>query len=164
MENAKNTFYVTLRNRLAVINPTRTVVVRGVVRPGILVEENELVSAVLPPDVFVLRWGKMAVDAEQPLTTAAMSCEVVYATDGNADNAGMDRGRMLATMDSELRKMLMPHHALKMNYSTTPAVPMETNIFWGDAAYEPMARPATQLERLQRVATVTVYSLEEPGE
>ena len=42
MQNAKDTFYVTLQSRLAALNPARTIVVRGVVRPGTLVEENEL--------------------------------------------------------------------------------------------------------------------------
>ena len=45
MQNAKDTFYVTLRDRLAAVNPARTMVLRGVTRPGVLVEENELASA-----------------------------------------------------------------------------------------------------------------------
>ena len=45
MQNAKDTFYVTLRDRLAAVNPARTMLVRGVIRPGLLVEENELASA-----------------------------------------------------------------------------------------------------------------------
>jgi hypothetical protein len=164
MENAKNTFYVTLRNRLAVINPLRTMVVRGVVRPGMLVEENEQVSGLQPPDVFVLRWSKLAVDPEMPATMAGMTCEIAYATDGNQDNAGMDRGRMMTQMDAELKQMLAPYWTVKMNYSAVPAVAMQTNVFWSDAAYEPVVRAATSLERLQRTATVTVYSVEELGE
>ena len=56
MQNAKDTFYMTLRDRLAAVNPARTMVVRGVTRPGSLVEENELVSADQPVDAFCLRW------------------------------------------------------------------------------------------------------------
>ena len=52
MKNAKDTFYVALRDRLAAVNPARTFVLRGVVRPGIMVVENEMVSAELPADVF----------------------------------------------------------------------------------------------------------------
>ena len=48
MQNAKDTFYVTLQGRLAALNPARTIVVRGVVRPGTLVDENELPSAWFP--------------------------------------------------------------------------------------------------------------------
>ncbi len=62
MENARDTFYVTLRNRLAALNPGRTVVVRGVVRPGVLVEENELATAFQPVDTFCLHWTGMRVD------------------------------------------------------------------------------------------------------
>jgi hypothetical protein len=38
MQNARDTFYVALRDRLAAVNPARTMVVRSVVRPGLLVE------------------------------------------------------------------------------------------------------------------------------
>ena len=34
MQNAKDTFYMTLRDRLAAVNPARTMVLRGVTRPG----------------------------------------------------------------------------------------------------------------------------------
>jgi hypothetical protein len=56
MQNAKDTFYVTLQSRLAALNPARTVVVRDVVRPGTLVDENELPSAWVPVDAFRLQW------------------------------------------------------------------------------------------------------------
>ena len=161
MENAKNTFYVTLRNRLAVVNPERTVVIRGLVRPGILVEENEVVAAALPPNVFVLRWTKTLADPALPMTLAQMECEIVYATDGNADNAGMDRGRMLAAMDAELVVMLVPNSAVKTNYAVSPSVAMQTSVFWSNAVYEPVK---VNHERLERVATVQVFSYQEPGE
>ena len=54
MQNAQNTFYITLRNRLVALNPNRTIYLRGVTRPGILVESNEFVVAQPPSDVFVL--------------------------------------------------------------------------------------------------------------
>ena len=38
MQNAKDTFYLTLQSRLAALNPSRTVVLRGVVRPATLVD------------------------------------------------------------------------------------------------------------------------------
>ena len=59
MENAKDTFYVTLRNRLAVFNPNRVIMLRGVRRPGILMEEAETTIAQMPADVFVLRWAAL---------------------------------------------------------------------------------------------------------
>ena len=45
MQDARDTFFVALRTRLAAINPERTIVLRGQIRPGVLVEENELSSA-----------------------------------------------------------------------------------------------------------------------
>ena len=55
MQNAKDTFYLTLQGRLAVLNPARTMVVRGVLRPGTLVDENELPTAFVPLDAFRLQ-------------------------------------------------------------------------------------------------------------
>ena len=74
MENTRDTFYVTLRNRLAALNPGRTVVVRGVVRPGVLVEENELTTAFQPVDTFCLHWTGMRVDTVSALPMVAMQC------------------------------------------------------------------------------------------
>ena len=101
MQDARDTFYVALRGRLATINPERTIVVRGQVRPGILVEENELPTAFQPVDAFSLRWTAMRVDTATPLPLVTMECEISYATDGTAANGGLDRGRLLAAMDGE---------------------------------------------------------------
>ncbi|MDE3162438.1 MAG: hypothetical protein KGL64_04180, partial [Acidobacteriota bacterium] len=59
MQNAKDSFYMALRTRLAAINPNRTILLRGALRPGIFVEEAEAPYAQLPNDVFVLRWLAM---------------------------------------------------------------------------------------------------------
>ena len=56
MQNAKDSFYMALRARLTAINPERNILLRGAVRPGILVEEAEAPFSQLPSDVFVLRW------------------------------------------------------------------------------------------------------------
>lgn len=161
MKNAKDTFYVALRDRLAAVNPERTFVLRGVVRPGIMVVENEMVSAELPADVFLLRWTDLQIDTLQAMPVATMRCEIQYFTDGKSDSAGMDRGRALTDMDAELLKMLTPQSAVKMNYGTTPASAMQSAIFWGDAVFESVAVNA---ERVERLARVDVTSYEEPGE
>ena len=64
VQNAKDTFYEVMRSRVVALNPERTIVLRGVVRPGVLVEENELLSAVVLPDCFRLRWSVAQVDAD----------------------------------------------------------------------------------------------------
>src|ERR1700730_8557070 len=102
MQNARDTFYVTLRDRLAAVNPARTMVLRGVTRPGVLVEENELVSAYHPANVFCMHWTGLGVDVQSGLPLLTMTCQIKYATDGDAGNGGMDRGRLLSGMDAEL--------------------------------------------------------------
>jgi hypothetical protein len=161
MQNAKDTFYITLRNRLAMVNAERTMTLRGVVRPGILVEEAEAPSALLPMDVFVLRWTKLAADTQLPSIMASMTCEIHYATAGTQGNMGLDRGRALEEMDDELLRMLCPASTVKMNYTQTPAEQMGTNIFWSQALF---AAETTTRERVGRVVTVEVFAFQEQGE
>jgi hypothetical protein len=163
MQNAKDTFYVTLRDRLAAVNPARTMVLRGVTRPGVLVEENELASAYQPVDAFCLRWTGSKVDAGAALPLVAMSCEIRYGSDGNAGNGGMDRGRLLAAMDAELVAAVgaAPQSAAKMNYTGASPVALGTRVFWGDVAF---GAATVNGERLERVATVEVFCYQEAGE
>jgi hypothetical protein len=167
MQNAKDTFYLTLQGRLAALNPTRTIVVRGVVRPGILVDENELTTAAVPVDVFRLDWTALRVDSEGPLPMVTLQCSIRYATDGSSGNGGMDRGRLLAAMDGELAAALgaSPHTVAKMNYSEAGAgvapIAMATNVFWADPVF---GEAAAVNERLERTATVQVFAYQEAGE
>jgi len=161
MENAKDTFYVTLRNRLAALNPQRVIILRGLQRPGILVEEAEAVVPQIPADAFVLRWTGLATDTQLPSVLAEMGCEIHYTTSGTQTNAGLDRGRALAEMDAELLAILSPNCAEKMNYAQNPAVAMETRVFWT----EPQFGPATTLrDRMTRLAKVSVFAFQEQGE
>ncbi len=167
MQNAKDTFYEVLRARLAALNPARTIVVRGVMRPGVLVEQNELAAALHPPDCFRLRWTKVEVEAQSGMPLVTMQCAIDYATAGSAGNGGMDRGRSLAAMDAELQNALSawPQRAAKNNYSGlpsgTPPAAMNTNIWWGDVAFG-----ATEVkdDRVERSANVAVMSYQETGE
>ena len=166
MQNARDTFYVTLRDRLAALNPARTMVLRGVTRPGVLVEENELTSAFQPVNAFCLRWTGLSVDAQGALPLVTMTCEIHYATDGDSGNGGMDRGRLLSAMDGELVAAVSgtPQNVPKMNYaggSGSGSTPTATNVFWGDAVF---GAEAVNGERLERVATVEVFSYQEAGE
>jgi hypothetical protein len=129
MQNAQNTFYITLRNRLVALNPNRTIYLRGVTRPGILVESNEFVVVQPPSDVFVLRWIGLHNDPYLPDVLLQMECEIAYMTEGTAGNLGMDRGAMLTEMDAELMSLLQPNTAQKTNYSLSPPVPLETQMF-----------------------------------
>ncbi len=171
MQNARDTFYVALRDRLAALNPARVMVVRGVTRPGVRVEENELASVAQAADVFSLRWTGLGVNAQGALPLVSMSCEISYATDGNAGNGGMDRGRLLGAMDAELVMAVSggPQSAVKMSYGagagagsgSAGPVALGTNVFWGDAV---LGAAVVKGERLERVATVAVFCYQEAGE
>ena len=161
MQNAKDSFYMTLRTRLASINPERTVLMRGALRPGILVEEAEGPMSQLPPDVFVLRWLGLGADVDLASTLIAQECEVLYQTCGSQSFGGLDRGRSLSAMDSDLTAMLQPCVTQKFNYAVQPPVTLLTRIFWDEPVFTPMV---AQRDRLSRSARVTVYSYQEQGE
>ena len=88
-----------------------------------------------------------------------------YSTDGSAANGGMNRGRLLAGMDSELAAAVntSPQNVVKMSYAagSLSGTAMGTNVFWGDAAF---GAAVAKDERLGRVATVEVFAYQEAGE
>lgn len=167
MQNAKNTFYEVLRSRIAAANPERTMVLRGVTRPAVLVEENELVSAVTMPDCFRLKWIDATVDAANGLPVATLTCEVLYETVGTPGNAGLDRGRLLTAMDAELVTAVnaVPQRSAKQSYAALAnggsATAMGTNIWWSDVVLGPIVVKA---DRIARTAKIAVMSCEEAGE
>jgi hypothetical protein len=161
MQNAKDSFYMALRTRLAAINPERTILLRGAVRPGILVEEAEAPFSQLPSDVFVLRWLGLGVDMDMASTLVGEQCEILYQTCGTQSFGGLDRGRLLSEMDKEAASMAQPFWTPKLNYTTTPPAAMLTKVFWDEPGFGPIV---TQRDRLSRSATVMVYSYQEQGE
>jgi hypothetical protein len=163
----KDTFYAAIRNRVAANNPARTVVVRGVIRPGVVVAENELpgaaVDGIAPADAFCLRWNELAIDTQAALPLCTLTCEIRYATDGTTGLGGMDRGRSLAAMDAELVTAISaaPQSASALaiaevaggGASTQTAT--GTNVFWGDVSFKPAVMRG---ERMERTAEVEVFS------
>jgi hypothetical protein len=161
MQNAKDSFYMALRNRLTAINPERTFLLRGAVRPGILVEDAEAPFSQPPNDVFILRWLGLGVDLELGSAMAAEECEIVYQTCGTQSFGGLDRGRALTEMDEELVAMLEPFYTPKLSYTATPLAAMLTNVFWDEPGF---GQVVTQRDQLSRSAKVMVYSYQEQGE
>ncbi len=161
MQNAKDSFYMALRTRLTAINPERTILLRGAVRPGILVEEAEAPFSQFPGDVFVLRWLGLAADIDLASPLVAVTCDVIYQTCGTQSFGGLDRGRALSQMDEELMAMLQPFYTPKLNYTATPPATMLTHVFWDEPVFAPAA---IQRDRLSRSASVMVYSYQEQGE
>lgn len=150
-----------LRTRLATVNPDRTTLLRGAVRPGILVEEAEAPFSQFPNDVFVLRWLGLGADLDLASTLIAEECEITYQACGTQSFGGLDRGRSLSAMDEELVAMLQPFYAPKMNYTVQPPAAMPTQIFWDEPGFTPTV---SQRDRLSRSAKVMVYSYQEQGE
>ncbi len=167
MQNAKDTFYELLRGRLAALNPQRTVVVRSVTRPGVVVDENELQVSALLPDCFHLQWTTEAVDAQGAMPLICMTCEVSYLTAGSAVRGGMDRGRALAAMDGELLAAVSqaPQNVPKSDYSALVSggapLAMTTRLWWGDAVF---GSARVERERVSRTVTIAVMSYQEAGE
>jgi hypothetical protein len=161
MQNAKDTFYIALRSRLASVNPARTMTLRAVTRPGILVSEAEAPAAQPQLDAFALSWTGMQADLQLAAILAQMTCEIQYSTVGTQTNAGLDRGRALGEMDYEVLQLLYPYSAQKVNYTTNPATAMETMVFWSEPEFGPVV---TLRDRLSRTVKVTVFAFQEQGE
>lgn len=160
MTDAKDTFYIALRNRLAIANPQRTMVARGAQRPGILVEEAEPAASKMPLDVYVLRWTGVGRDASLPQTMTLLNCEIHYSTAGSDSACGLDRGRALATMDSEILQILSPTSTPTMDVSATPAAATGTTTFWTEPVFGPTV---TSRDCLERVVKVTVVARQAGG-
>jgi hypothetical protein len=161
MQNAKDSFYMALRTRLIAINPNRTILLRGAVRPGILVEEAEAPFSQLPDDVYILRWLGLGVDVDLASKMAVEQCEVIYQTCGTQSFGGLDRGRALSAMDEEAMAMIQPFFTPKLNYTANPPVAMLTHVFWDEPVFAPIA---IQRDRLSRTVSMAVYSYQEQGE
>ena len=163
VQDVKDTFYLTLRDRIAANNPGRTIALRGVTRPAVLVAENELPAlAPATPEAFTLTWTALNVDV---LGMVKLACEILYASAGSTDAAGMDRGRALAAMDAELRAALGtdPQNAPLVSLAeingggATTETTAGTSIFWSDAVFSPTQQRS---ERMERTATVEVFGYE----
>jgi hypothetical protein len=166
MQNAKDTFYEVLRDRVAAANAGLTVVLRGVLRPAVVVDENENAGAAELRDCFRLRWTSLRVDSQGPAALVAMQCEVRYATAGSAGAGGLDRGRTLASMDAALAAAVgTAQSAIKKNFAALAdggvVSELGSRIWWSDVVFGVLAEDAAELKR---VATVEVWSYQEAGE
>ncbi len=130
MQAAKDTFLRTLAERLAVVNPSRTLMLDGVARPAVIALENE---TAIPADgvteTFQLSWEGVG---QVPDGSALMyvDCKVSYGSRGSSDMLNTDRGRILTAMDCELLQLCRQRSAAKCDYAQAPPLPLGTNIFW----------------------------------
>ena len=166
VQDIKDTFYAALRDRVAAGNASRTIVVRGTMRPAVLVIENELpaqaVDGVPMQDTFCMAWRTVAVD---PLGMVKLGCEIRYATAGSTGAAGMDRGRALTAMDAELQAATgTPPQSIGLvslaeiaGGGASTATPAGTAVFWTSATFGPTIQ---RNDRLERTALVEVFGYE----
>jgi hypothetical protein len=154
MQAAKDTFLKTLANRLAVVNPARTVTLDGASRPAVIAVENETpLPANTLLETFVLNWkGATHAMPEGPLMY--MNCELSYGSKGTDSMLCMDRGRILTAMDRELLRLCEPCHTAKCDYIQTPPCSLGTNIFWTWPMMEP---PIEDSGILTRTATLRLF-------
>jgi len=173
MQFTKDSFYMTLLNRLVSLNPQQTITLNGTTRPALVVAENELVVPVVPlPDAFYIEWGTAVLVKGQVGSRAllAMECIISYHTFGTVES-GVDRGRALAALDMELLGICQPPWTSKRDYTQTPSVDLGTRICWtqpefgkvsGSEAAKNEALPrGTEGVRLERSVSLKVFFFSE---
>jgi len=173
MQATKDSFYMTLLERLVAVNPQRTITVNGTTRPALVVAENELVIPIVPlPNAFYIEWGEAQVMGQAIGTRAliAMECVISYHTFGTVQS-GVDRGRTLAALDAELLSISHPPSTSKRDYSQVPSADLGTQISWSELKLgRVMGSEAPRNEglprgnegvRLERSATLTVFFFSE---
>jgi hypothetical protein len=156
MQAAKDSFYMALCARLQQVNPQRTVMVEGEVRPALLVAENEPAICSQPAEAFCIEWEKVQPVSTSPLVTSTlMSAEVQirYRTCGGASGE-CDRGRSLSKMDAELMAICTPPRTPKLDYTQATPVALGSNVFWKGPSMEAAVQTASMLAR---TATAVVY-------
>lgn len=130
MQFTKDSFYMTLLERLVALNPQRTVTLDGTTRPAIIVAENELVLPIEPlADTLYIEWGAAQPAQDNPQGAMEMECVISYHTFGTVQS-GVDRGRTLANLDLELLGICQPMWTSKRDYTQTPSVDLGTVISW----------------------------------
>ncbi len=157
MQATKDTFYVTLRDRLAQLDPSLTIEIDGATRPAIVVLENEPpCSSPRQDNAFYLDWEGAHLVQPATSTLMAMDCAISYTSSGQSDNGGVDRGRKLASLDADLLAICLPAQAHKNDYSSGSPVDLGSYIFWSAPSLESLKVEPRQLGRRAKV-TVFFY-------
>src|SRR5580693_10813983 len=137
MQFAKDSFCLALQQRLAGLNPARTVTVNGATVPAVLVAENLPPASAEPlPNAFYIEWGPAGVVDGHAGDAALMSleCVISYYTLGTVQSM-VDRGRVLGQLDNELLGICQPTNTEKMDYTQSPAADLGTKVFWNQPAF-----------------------------
>jgi len=138
MQFAKDSFLLALQQRLAALNPARTVTINGATVPAVVAVENLPPAASEPqPNAFYVQWGTADVVDGHAGSSALMSlaCVISYYSLGTVQSM-VDRGRVLGELDNELLGICQPPYTEKMDYSQAPAVDQGTSVFWSQPSLE----------------------------
>ncbi len=172
MQFAKDSFFIALRDRLAVLNPARTIALDGQTRPAVVALENEPVTAADPAAVtdpqtipsgdrprvanaFYLTWGAARVVAPtgtQPIL--ALDCAVSFAAAGAPDAAGQERGRTFGQLAVELLQICSPASTPKCDYTGDTPADLGTRICWTPPRF---AAPQAVAAELRGSALLTLF-------
>lgn len=165
MQAAKDSFFRALQSRLATVNPARTITLDGVVRPAILVVENEPYP---PPklffNTFYIHWLGAPNVGEFAGTLAprySLTAQLEYFVQGTASlqRSFADRGRVMAQLDRELLEILFPGSTEKMDHSAVPPAALGSRLLW---RWTPSFQTIADGGVLRRITTVNVsFFLEE---
>src|ERR1700733_5344667 len=115
MQFAKDSFFLALQQRLAGLNPARTVTLNGATVPAVLAVENLPPGSAEPqPNTFYIEWGSAAVVEGHAGNAFLMSveCVISYYTLGTVQSM-VDRGRVLGELDNELLGICQPTNTEK---------------------------------------------------
>ena len=137
MQFAKDSFFLALQQRLAGLNPARTVTVNGATVPAVVVVENLPPSSAEPqPNAFYIEWGAADVVGGHAGNAALMSldCVISYYTLGTVQSM-VDRGRLLGQLDDELLGICQPPNTEKLDYTQSPSADLGTSVFWGQPSF-----------------------------
>jgi hypothetical protein len=137
MQFAKDSIFLALQQRLAGLNPARTVTINGTTVPAVLVAENLPPAAAEPqPNAFYIEWGRAGVVNGHAGNSAliGVECVISYYTLGTVQSM-VDRGRVLGQMDGELLAICQPANTEKMDYTQSPAADLGTKVFWNQPAF-----------------------------
>ena len=137
MQFAKDSFFLALQQRLAGLNPARTVTLNGATVPAVVVVENLPPSSAEPePNAFYIEWGAAKV---VDWTCGRRCADEPGVRDfllhvGNGASM-VDRGRVLGQLDDELLGICQPPNTEKMDYTQSPSADLGTSVFWGQPAF-----------------------------
>ena len=138
MQFSKDSFFLALQQRLAGLNPARTVTINGATVPAVLVVENLPPATAEPqPNAFYIEWGSASVIDGHAGDAALMSleCVISYYTFGTVQSM-VDRGRVLGQLDDELLGICQPTQTEKYDYTQSPSADLGTSVFWNQPAFQ----------------------------